>query len=134
MSLQELPQEIVEEILILCALFNSPGSIASLSQTSRHFRDIVYDTTDNHLWREIYLSTFDDPRPSLNFLRAPVPHGTSQNGVDSDFSAFGWRVRYQSLIQAEKVLRKAILVANDSDYDVRNLVGRDICVSKKSIA
>ncbi|THV06337.1 hypothetical protein K435DRAFT_773301 [Dendrothele bispora CBS 962.96] len=109
MSFLSLPQEVVEEILILCALFHSPTSIACLAQTSRYFRDIIYDTTDNHLWREVYLTTFDDPRPSFDCVNTAIAKGPFQVEVGGDFD---WRTRYQASIQLEKIFKKGIIAVN----------------------
>ncbi|EEB91386.1 hypothetical protein MPER_10259, partial [Moniliophthora perniciosa FA553] len=98
-SIFSLPTELVERIIVVCALLESPSSIASLSRTCRYFRDLVYDPSDNHLWREIYLSTFDDPRPVLKALKSPVP----EDELPDD--KFDWSAQYQDRIRAAKLFR-----------------------------
>lgn len=64
-----LPSELVEDVLVSCAANRHPVSIAALAQTCRQFRTLIYDTADSHLWRSLFLTTFDDPRhcdPNLN--------------------------------------------------------------------
>ena len=59
----QLPNEVAEMILILS---DHPPSITAFAQTCRAFRSLVYDSTDNHLWRRLYLTRFDDPGESLH--------------------------------------------------------------------
>ncbi|KAI0368215.1 hypothetical protein BV20DRAFT_948678, partial [Pilatotrama ljubarskyi] len=60
--LHALPDELIEAILILGAANGDVGSIAALAATSKRFFGIVYDTADQHLWRSLFLTAFDDPR------------------------------------------------------------------------
>ena len=62
MSLTCLPAETIEAILIHTAIAGFPAAIAAFSQTCRAHHALVYKSADHHLWREIYLSTYDDPR------------------------------------------------------------------------
>ncbi|KAL1942277.1 hypothetical protein VTO73DRAFT_6341 [Trametes versicolor] len=64
MSLAAVPTEVVELILIFAAAANSPQTVAAFSQTCRAHKELVYGAPDSHLWREIFLATFDDPRES----------------------------------------------------------------------
>ncbi|KAH9896003.1 hypothetical protein C8Q73DRAFT_690466 [Cubamyces lactineus] len=57
-----LPTEVVELVLISAAAAGHPETIAAFSQTCRAYRDLVYGPSDHHLWREIFLTEFDDPR------------------------------------------------------------------------
>ncbi|KAI0331605.1 hypothetical protein GY45DRAFT_1369914, partial [Cubamyces sp. BRFM 1775] len=59
-----LPAEVVELVLISAAAAGHPETIAAFAQTCRAHRDLVYGPSDHHLWREIFLTTFDDPRVS----------------------------------------------------------------------
>ena len=58
-----LPSEILEIVVVSCAS-EHPQSIAALALTCRRLRTLIYDTTDSHLWRNLFLTTFDDPRLS----------------------------------------------------------------------
>ena len=58
-----LPLEVVEDILVFLAESPSPASVSHLAQSCRHFRQIIYDPLDKFLWRRVFLTTFDDPRP-----------------------------------------------------------------------
>ena len=56
-----LPTELVQHVLCFCA----PQTLAALSQTCRLIFTLVYDTKDQRLWREVFLSVpFDDLRDS----------------------------------------------------------------------
>lgn len=63
-----LPSEVAEAIVLWTAIEGFPTAIASLAQTCRSFRDLIYNPSDTHLWREVFLTTFDDPR-DLYFAR-----------------------------------------------------------------
>ncbi|KAF5349791.1 hypothetical protein D9758_010186 [Tetrapyrgos nigripes] len=82
----------------------------------RLLRDIIYDTTDNHLWREIYLTTFDDPRPLSDRLHTPLV-GRTVVETDSDLFVFDWKARYQERVQSWRLLRKGIFAENGSHFD-----------------
>jgi hypothetical protein len=56
-----LPQETQEAIILECAI-TRPSLVATLAQVSKQLRDIIYQPTDSHLWRSIFLALFDDPR------------------------------------------------------------------------
>ena len=64
MSILTLPPEIIEQVLISTAAAGFPHAIAAFAQTSKSNHALVYDTKDQHLWREVFLTTFDDPRAS----------------------------------------------------------------------
>ncbi|KAJ4490350.1 hypothetical protein J3R30DRAFT_3278280 [Lentinula aciculospora] len=94
-----LPLEVTEQVLVACAFSGLPEAIASFSQSCRMYFDLIYGGTDCHLWREIYLAAFDDPRPKLKILRRPV--------VPDSFigTSFDWKYEYQSRIRAGKLFR-----------------------------
>jgi hypothetical protein len=60
--------EIMEHILTLLAADGEPHAIAALAATCRLLYNIVYGSPNSHLWREIYLTTFDDPRPARRIV------------------------------------------------------------------
>jgi F-box-like len=62
MHISGIPAEIIEHILLYTAMAGDPRSIASFAQTCRFFRNLVYEPVDRHLWREVFLLQFDDPR------------------------------------------------------------------------
>ncbi|KAH7911253.1 hypothetical protein BJ138DRAFT_1113354 [Hygrophoropsis aurantiaca] len=99
-NLLNVPSELIENILVSLAQFDCPLAIAALSQTNKQFFDLVYRSPDQHLWREIFLATYDDPRPALS-LHSP---GANQpNHGDS----FRWAHEYQTRSQGERINRKA---------------------------
>ncbi|TBU44823.1 hypothetical protein BD309DRAFT_891729 [Dichomitus squalens] len=63
-SMHSLPAELIESVLISAAAGGFPQAIAAFAQTCKAHHALVYNANDNHLWREIFLTTFDDPRAS----------------------------------------------------------------------
>ena len=63
-TLTSLPTELIENIIIFSTqpVQFGPSSITALAQTCTLLRSLIYNTPDSHLWREIFLVTFDDPR------------------------------------------------------------------------
>jgi hypothetical protein len=105
-----LPREIVEEILIFSALYGFPSVIAQFSRTCRYFHQLVYRSTDNHLWREVFLTTFDDPRLVLGRLKGATtfsPGNTTIQGysVVGELE-FDWEREFIHRIDAVRVMRK----------------------------
>ena len=49
-AMQNLPTEVLESILLWCATCGHPFSVASIAQTCRQLRALVYDAKDRHLW------------------------------------------------------------------------------------
>jgi hypothetical protein len=59
-----LPTELVQHVLCFC----TPQAVAAFSQTCRLASTLIYDTEDQHLWREIFLSVpFDNPGDSPDY-------------------------------------------------------------------
>jgi hypothetical protein len=106
MAFASLPSELVEQILVLCAALDDPRSIASLAATSRRYRATVYAPENQHLWRSIYLTTFDDPCPALAARGRHRPEG----GVN----AAAWGVVYRARVGAA-TLHAAIHTLKDLD-------------------
>lgn len=61
-SFSSLPTEVIEAVILCTAAGRFPSAIGALSQTCRALYALIYQATDHHLWRAIFLSTFDDPR------------------------------------------------------------------------
>lgn len=61
-ALAALPSELIEHIVVLTAARGFPTAPAVLAQACRRLRGVIYHTDDQHLWRELFLVTFDDPR------------------------------------------------------------------------
>jgi len=104
-----LPAELIEAVLILSAASDNPRSIAALSQTSRFFYDLIYRCPDQHLWREIFLTTFDDPRPALNHLST-----ISSGHPRFDTQKFDWTRAYTYRIYAATYLRHPPPILKDA--------------------
>jgi hypothetical protein len=63
-SLRLLPPELIEEIIIISTLLGDVRAPSTLAQTCRAFRTLIYHQLHKHLWREMFLILFDDPRPA----------------------------------------------------------------------
>ncbi|KAK1226408.1 hypothetical protein PQX77_010619 [Marasmius sp. AFHP31] len=65
--LSDLPPELSSRILTFCYA----KDLASFSQVSTQTYNLVYATEGQHIWRSVFLNTFDDPRratePRLDF-------------------------------------------------------------------
>ena len=81
-----LPTELVQNVLVFCG----PRDVAAFSQTCRKSRSLVYETEDQFLWRELFLSVpFDD------FAGSP--------GRDQEVPC-DWKSELQARIQAEALV------------------------------
>ncbi|KAI0704395.1 hypothetical protein C8T65DRAFT_653863 [Cerioporus squamosus] len=97
MSFLSLPAEVIEHILIAAAAGGFPQAIAAFAQTCRANRALVYDSPDQHLWREIYLTTFDDPRASgggPGWGECSQGHPQDNFDWDTEFQERTWAAGY----------------------------------------
>ncbi|KAH0838636.1 hypothetical protein J3R83DRAFT_6959 [Lanmaoa asiatica] len=85
-----VPTEIAEQALTFC----HPRDVASFAQTCRAAWSLVNDTTDQYLWRQLFLLfPFDDPRKTCQgFLK----------GIQ-----FDWKTELQRRVRAEIIARSA---------------------------
>lgn len=92
MKFDELPPEIVEEILVYC----DPIDVAHVAETCSVMRDIIYRSDDSKLWRELYLAQpFDDPRDCVS------------EGGQRRADPIPWRSELQRIIRARIVVCSA---------------------------
>jgi hypothetical protein len=124
-SLSSLPPELIEEIIIISTLLGDARAPSTLAQTCRPFRALVYHQPHKHLWREMFLILFDDPRPALDVRalgRAAQPQqlnpitnkgkGKSKDHLSShDFS---WEDEYKLRIWAESFIRRRTQPLDDA--------------------
>jgi hypothetical protein len=108
-----LPPELIEQTLILAALYGFPSAIAHLSCTCRYFHQLVYCSTDNHLWREVFLTTFDDPRLVLGRIKSATtfsPGNVSKKGNGgcsrTGEAGFDWEHEFMRRMDAMRVMKK----------------------------
>ena len=94
MALLTFPSELIEAILI-CSC--SPRTVASVAQTCRTFHTLVYASPDSHLWRELFLTTWDDPRPALEHRALLDPR--------IDLTAWDWGTEYRRRVSADRWLK-----------------------------
>jgi hypothetical protein len=85
-----IPPELAERILALC----HPRDVAAFAQSCRSAHTLVYKSSDQYLWHNLFLDyPFDDP--CLSTTTTPSPH--SEN-VD-------WRAKLQRRMRAERIAR-----------------------------
>ena len=116
-SLCSLPPELIEEIIITSALLGDVRAPSTLAQTCRVFRTLVYHQMHRHLWREMFLILFDDPRPAHD-VRAhgralqQLQHNSKNKGKDKLINRlashdFHWEDEYKMRIWTESfILRR----------------------------
>src|SRR5882724_7429359 len=106
-----LPSELIEHILSIC----DPLEVAAFGQTSRFFRALVYQTTDQHLWRALYLrQPFDDPRNCVSLLGEPRP-------------AVDWKLELQRIIRVRSVLENITICRPDERCTVLETLLNLVC-------
>ncbi|KAF9066053.1 hypothetical protein BDP27DRAFT_1424201 [Rhodocollybia butyracea] len=88
-DLLSIPPEIIQHILVFCL----PKDLAAFSKACRLTRELIYGSEDQHIWREIFLNLYDDPRKSLIT-------------GESSFSV-NWKNELQRRTEAESVARRA---------------------------
>jgi len=92
-SIHALPAELTEHILILTVAGGFPTAIAALAQTCRALHALVYRAPDQHLWREVFLTMFDDPR---------------QSGLSEKEKVFDWGKEFRRRIWTTNYLRRGM--------------------------
>ncbi|KZT00088.1 uncharacterized protein LAESUDRAFT_574256 [Laetiporus sulphureus 93-53] len=131
-SIQSLPAEVTEQILILTAAAGFPTAIASLAQTCHVLHTIVYHSTDQHLWREVFLTTFDDPR-----------QGSSDEDQQRDNLEWGkefrrrvWTMNYfrRTTASAASGSYSSSLILSQSELTLAEQVDSDIFVLESIIS
>lgn len=112
-SLRSLPPELIEEIIIISTLLGDVRAPSRLAQTCRAFRTLIYHQVHKHLWREMFLILFDDPRPAHEVRahgRGPQRvqlnkgKGKSKNYLASH--DFRWEDEYKMRIWTESFILK----------------------------
>src|SRR6202044_3260605 len=86
-----------QQIVIACAAGSPPSTLAAITQTCKSLYSLVYNPTDHHLWREIFLAVFDDPRPALMHLTA----------LHGEQPAFDWEEEFKSRMRAAQVAHRS---------------------------
>lgn len=108
MSFGILPTEVVELILISAATDGFPHAIAAFAQTSKFNRALVYESKDQHLWREVFLATFDDPRASgggPGWAECTSKHSQASTSHTRQDSVYDWEGVFKQRIWAADYIR-----------------------------
>ena len=94
-----LPTELVQHVLVFCG----PRDVAAFSQTCQRSRSLVYETEDQFLWRELFLT---------------VPFDDLAESPDQDPEAPGdWRGELQARIRAETLVTLSYDDMRTGDHD-----------------
>ena len=104
-TLLTLPSELIEAVLVSSC---SPRTVSSVTQTCRTLHTLVYASPDSHLWRELFLTTWDDPRPALEHRALVDPR--------IDPATWDWGTEYRRRVSADRWLsawRRNICCADD---------------------
>lgn len=115
-SLHSLPFELIEEIIVITTLLGDTRAAATLSQTCRSFRALVYHPFHKHLWREMFLAVFDDPflsRDVRNYGRAPRSNKRKFSSCSSE-DVFPWEAEYKRRIWTESFILRRTRPSQDS--------------------
>ncbi|KAF8263617.1 hypothetical protein EI94DRAFT_1806964 [Lactarius quietus] len=112
-SLSSLPCELIEEIIVITALIGDTRAAATLAQTCRSFRALIYHQFHKHLWREMFLILFDHPFPARDARthgRVPLPYsnpGKRNSRSCPSEDVFSWEAEYKRRIWTESfILRR----------------------------
>jgi hypothetical protein len=108
-----LPTEIQEAVVVECTLVR-PAAIAALAKTCRALRMLIGIPPDHHLWRSIFLSVFDDPRPALS-----IQYGEPQGYYAASFD---WQREAQRRFRAAMRMDRAAMAEID---ELTNVVDQD---------
>ena len=109
-----LPSELIEHTLVSASILGLPEAIAATAQTCRDMRTLVYGASDQHLWREIYLGAFDDPRPGFRIDRQVSAPSPSQSRPSLDDIDFDWGAEFRQRVWAANYFaRSAEKIASD---------------------
>ncbi|THU90842.1 hypothetical protein K435DRAFT_781037 [Dendrothele bispora CBS 962.96] len=111
MSFLALPPEILERILVQSIHNGSPESISTISQTCKGLKDLIDNSSDTTIWREVYLSILDSPfvpqKVIAKFLkRKDIP----------EEGEFDWKKRVVTVISLQKQLKTLDLSENLDEY------------------
>ena len=116
-SLRSLPFELIEEIIIISTLLGDIRAAATLSQTCRSFRALIYHQFHKHLWREMFLVVFDNPylaREVHTHGRAPLPPGKRKSRTCPSEDVFPWEAEYKRRIWTESFILRRTRPSQDS--------------------
>ncbi len=118
-SLRSLPFELIEEIIVITTLLGDTRAAATLSQTCRSFRALVYHQFSKHLWREMFLVVFDNPflaRDVRTHGRAPLPHLNPGNRSCPSEDVFPWEDEYKRRIWTESFILQRTRPPQDTAF------------------
>ena len=89
----QIPNEVTEHSLT----YLHPMDVARFSQTCRLAHTLVYSPADQHLWRQLFLASFDDPRKAFDSRDASFEYnwkGELQRRARAELIAFNIEQRF----------------------------------------
>jgi len=93
-----VPPELAERTLALCHF----RDVAAFAQTCRRAYALVYRSSDQYLWRTLFLRfPFDDPHLSLCTCTCTTPPAHPKAVVVVD-----WRAKLQRRVRTERIARR----------------------------
>ncbi|KAG5650640.1 hypothetical protein H0H81_011523 [Sphagnurus paluster] len=106
LNIFHIPIEVIERILVLCC----PRDVIAFSGTSRLAHMIVFDFSNQHLWRELFFSlSFDDPC-------------YSQYYVSSDASPIDWRRKTIERLTTEWTIMSPWMLSNHTSSILQTFI------------
>ena len=102
----------MEQIIIHLA----PIDVSSFAKSSNATRSLVYNSTDQHLWRSLFLlQAFDDPRICVDLLGCPsFPKSRNEVGEDE----YDWKGELQRRTRAATVMQNPDVCKPDEAIQV----------------
>jgi hypothetical protein len=97
-TIYSLAPELIENILILASLQGDHSSIAALARTCHTFHRLICRSPDHHLWRQVFLTTFDDPRV----------HSRIRCLGRQTHDTFIWEAEFKNRLKAAKYIRQSL--------------------------
>lgn len=129
MSLHLLPVEVVEQVLLSTAEAGFPHAIAAFAQTSKLNCTLVYSPRDQHLWRQVFLSTFDDPRAS----GGGPGWGECTSGNRHSEDDFEWDTQFRRRVWAADYIRRQTSLAREAEQAFKEGAAPNVEVTHRNI-
>ncbi|EJD55241.1 hypothetical protein AURDEDRAFT_179023 [Auricularia subglabra TFB-10046 SS5] len=104
MQFSAIPTELVEHIFANVTPEVRPGlDLAHLALVNHGFHKLIYESTDKHVWRMVFLSVFDHPRHALPHIATEFP---GRSGTDEPEYLYDWRAALMRRMRAAGVMRR----------------------------
>ncbi|KAL4244700.1 hypothetical protein ABKN59_010354 [Abortiporus biennis] len=105
LHLATLPPELIENALVFLAVLGAPKSVAAVAETCRAMRNLIYGSTDQHLWRELFVAYFDDFR-LVNIIPRPQTDLRGASSYDNAHKTFDWLEEFRKRFILQHHIRR----------------------------